>query len=296
MSSADRWPLTSAWHTGEWTSEVCEHLRDQVSDLIRDNRLRAQRAISSRDWAADDECAERSRYLRACEDELDDRAAARRRWERAQWTGTSHHWLLRWGLLGSVLRAAREGTLTPDWRGGLDAAVGERNRQAAFEADADVAALVVHELSTMSPQPWEPYVAGGDWPAAPVVLAAMPPRRYEERKAAAGGVVAVRVVELERAVEKPPAKPTVDEAIKIVLASPRAWRAVLAELTRRAHEGAFDRWGGHECDRNNIAAVRFTNAVATYTRARVYEERRRLQRSWEAHLARPPQDRDVLGW
>ena len=52
MSSADRWPLTSAWHTGEWTSEVCEHLRDQVSDLIRDNRLRAQRAISSRDWAA----------------------------------------------------------------------------------------------------------------------------------------------------------------------------------------------------------------------------------------------------
>ena len=166
MSSADRWPLTSAWHTGEWTSEVCEHLRDQVSDLIRDNRLRAQRAISSRDWAADDECAERSRYLRACEDELDDRAAARRRWERAQWTGTSHHWLLRWGLLGSVLRAAREGTLTPDWRGGLDAAVAERNRQAAFEADADVAALVVHELSTMSPQPWEPYVAGGDWRAA----------------------------------------------------------------------------------------------------------------------------------
>ena len=119
---------------------------------------------------------------------------------------------------------------------------------------------------------------------------------YEERKAAAGGVVAVRVVELERAVEKPPVKPTVDEAIKIVLASPRAWRAVLAELTRRAHEGAFDRWGGHECDRNNIAAVRFTNAVATYTRARVYEERRRLQRSWEAHLARPPQDRDDLGW
>jgi hypothetical protein len=125
---------------------------------------------------------------------------------------------------------------------------------------------------------------------------------YEERRAAAAGVVAVRVVELERAVEKPPAKPTVDEAIKIVLSSQRAWRAVLAELTRRAQGGAFDRWGGRECDLNNVAAVRFTNAITAYTRARLDEERARQRRSWDERWYGPgpglggrPRDRDDLG-
>jgi endogenous inhibitor of DNA gyrase (YacG/DUF329 family) len=128
---------------------------------------------------------------------------------------------------------------------------------------------------------------------------------YEERRAAAAGAVAVRVVEVERAVEKPPAKPTVDEAIKIVLGSQRAWRAVLDELTRRAEEGAFDRWGGHECERNSLAAYRFTMAVVAYMQARVDEERDRQRRSWDERrsrwygpgpgLAGRPRDRDDLG-
>jgi endogenous inhibitor of DNA gyrase (YacG/DUF329 family) len=128
---------------------------------------------------------------------------------------------------------------------------------------------------------------------------------YEERKAAAAGAVAVRVVEVERA-EKAPAKPTVDEAIKIVLGSQQAWRTVLAELTHRAEEGAFDRWGGHECDLNNLAAVRFTNALVAYHKERVYEELLRQRRSWDERWSRwygpgpglaaaRSQDRDDLG-
>jgi hypothetical protein len=126
---------------------------------------------------------------------------------------------------------------------------------------------------------------------------------YEDRRAAATGAVAVRVVELEHAVEKPPAKATVDEAIQIVLGSQRAWRAVLDELTRRARAGAFDRWGGDECERNSLAAHRFTSAVVAYMRARVDEELRRQRRSWAERWYGPgpgladgrPRDRDDLG-
>ena len=155
---------------------MCERLRDQVSDLMRGNSA-AMRAIDARDWAADDECAERWRYLRACWDELDERARACRRFEHAQWTGIADHRLLRQRLLGCTLRAARDGSLTPEWRAGLDAEIAAEVSWArrAFlpplpdsdvAAVRDVATLVVHELSTTPPQLWEPYVAGGDWRAA----------------------------------------------------------------------------------------------------------------------------------
>ena len=125
-------------------------------------------------------------------------------------------------------------------------------------------------------------------PAAPVVLAAMPPRRLRgtqsrRRRRSRGAGRRARACRREAARQADSRRGDKDRAGKSAGVAGCARR-----LTRRAHEGAFDRWGGHECDRNNIAAVRFTNAVATYTRARVYEERRRLQRSyWKRIYAAP---------
>lgn len=160
------YPLTGSWHTGEWTSEVCERLWADLSAPINDSVRAQYAAIDARDWAAADECDERLQYLGACRRELESRRTMLRRFEHAQWTGTAEHRLLRWSVLSSVLRAARGGTLAVDWRDGLEADVAERNRNRQGTNAADVGALVVHELATMSQQAWEPYVAGGDWRTA----------------------------------------------------------------------------------------------------------------------------------
>jgi hypothetical protein len=61
-------------------------------------------------------------------------------------------------LLGEVLRRARAGTLDQDWREHLTTYFPRLARAAGHHV-----ALVERELIEPSPQPWEPYVAGGHW-------------------------------------------------------------------------------------------------------------------------------------
>lgn len=75
-----------------------------------------------------------------------------------------------------ILAEARAGTLTVDWRTTLY--VAEPDNQLRREIlgpaaaailpaqEADSEALILHELVTMPPRPWEPYAAAGDWRAA----------------------------------------------------------------------------------------------------------------------------------
>lgn len=84
---------------------------------------------------------------------------------------------LRTRLWIHILAEARAGTLTVDWRTTLyvaepDNALRHEILGPAAAAilpasqDADSEALILHELVTMPPRPWEPYAAAGDWRAA----------------------------------------------------------------------------------------------------------------------------------
>lgn len=82
-------------------------------------------------------------------------------WQCTQYVASTHASYARLNLLRKTLSAARAGDLAPDWREHLDMGYPQT---AQIYSDGD--ALAMHEIATMSPQLWEPYVAQGDWRAA----------------------------------------------------------------------------------------------------------------------------------
>ncbi|WP_204810534.1 hypothetical protein [Mycobacterium riyadhense] len=83
-----------------------------------------------------------------------------------EWAARDRFTSARNGLWADVLRWARSGELPTNWR---DLLPGYHARCAAIggrDLRDDIDGLVLHELATLPPQPWEPYIAGGDWHAA----------------------------------------------------------------------------------------------------------------------------------
>jgi hypothetical protein len=82
-------------------------------------------------------------------------------WQSTQYHASTHAAYARPKLLVKVLAAARAGDLALDWRAHLDMGY---SSTAQIYSDCDE--LAMHEIATMPPQLWEPYVAQGDWRAA----------------------------------------------------------------------------------------------------------------------------------
>ena len=166
-----RWPLTGNWYTGPvpWTYEVSQQLSEMLSNLGRENHTRLQWARKHRDMAVVQECHHRQQYLWACRDELIERdkaAIERSARDHRQWRGGRHYSWSRTHLLTRVLCTTRAGTLALDWRNHLSANLADYHRTIGINGADVIASVVIQELATMPPQPWEPYVTDGDWRAA----------------------------------------------------------------------------------------------------------------------------------
>lgn len=157
------WRYTGA---GPWTYEVSERVQQSLLDAKQQNAHDLQRVIERGDPDAITQCRSVQEAITEALEEVAarNRAASKRMlWEHDQRHRRSAYVTAHYRFCSVVLRDARAGTLAPDWR----------NRLGAEHANADLPDVlrdtytsVIDELTTLPPQPWEPYVAGGDWRAA----------------------------------------------------------------------------------------------------------------------------------
>ncbi|WP_041321642.1 MULTISPECIES: hypothetical protein [Mycobacterium] len=162
-----RWPHTGAFP--EWTWQVSDNLRQTTTDGLRraqDGKRLADlngNAEASRNYGFQIEIYEQ--YAA----ELDQRdAEARDQYarEHSEWRDRNSYIGSRNGLWADVLRWARSGELPADWRSHLPGYCARIAAIAGEELRDDIDGLVLHEFTTLPPQPWEPYATGGDWRTA----------------------------------------------------------------------------------------------------------------------------------
>lgn len=163
-----RWPHTGN-HYPEWTWQASDHMHSWLRDSLLEARKVKLWADQHGETTAAQNCAIRIEIYEQYAAEVDQRDAdAHDQYARAheQWAARERYTSTRNALLADVLRWARSGELPADWRihlpgyyASIAAITGEQVRD-------DVEGLALHELTTLPLQPWEPYIAGGDWRTA----------------------------------------------------------------------------------------------------------------------------------
>lgn len=169
MCSSVQWPYTG--HILDWSQEVATAVHGDLQARLRANFAARESVVN--DPAGCDRML--LRKLRTETEQLSEAIAEARerdrvaheasvdRWRQRQWADDAARW--RRDLLRGLLDDARAGELSPGWRDDhwMIQSQLKSVAEAASAEEADVRALVVHEMVTMPVQVWEPHAAGGDW-------------------------------------------------------------------------------------------------------------------------------------
>lgn len=160
-----RWPHTGH-HYPEWTWQASEKMHTWVNDNLTEAHDTKRQADQHGNATAAQNCTLRIEIYEQIATEVTqrDRAASKRMmWAFRQHAHQHSYVTTYYRVASTLLRNARLGTLTPDWRDQIRAESESADIPDVLRATHTA---VVDDLTALPPQPWEPYIAGGDWRAA----------------------------------------------------------------------------------------------------------------------------------
>ena len=165
-----RWPHTGA-NWPEWTWQISDKLHQTTTEGARWAQDNKRWADQHGNVEMSRNCAMQIEIYEQWATELDQRdQAAREQYarEHAEWAARERYTSSRNGLWADVLRWARSGELPANWRDLLPAYHARCAAIGGGEPDLrdDIDGLVLHEFTTLPPQPCEPHASGGNWRTA----------------------------------------------------------------------------------------------------------------------------------